>query len=443
MSLTELALEQVARPLRLRRNTAWIAAALGLAMLLLGVAAWLARLDVIRTLAWVPAAWIGAALLGAAAAWGRRRAAAGLATRSVAEWLERSGAWRLGALRSLLERAQQGSSNELAAAADAASAASVGARASEARAARCSTLTGGSLGSGVARTRRGSSRVLGYASRSRCRPLASGSRLARGRVARAAPRLGRQCGPRCGSHVHRHHLRASRGVALAPFPGRSLAQTPLALDANGAATHVIPKLETDLFARVSSGERGSDTLMVHVRQPVFLASLEVTARYPAYLRLEDEPIPTTGDTVLLPAGTRLETRGEATAELEDASWSAGDAENALPVDGKQFDRDFTPVRSGAAAAGAPHGERHATGGRFIVLPLRIIPDSAPGLEIPVPGADTTASPDARALIVVDAHDDHGLKSVVLELRRVSVSAPPTRCGSRKWHCPVERPTAQY
>ncbi len=55
----------------------------------------------------------------------------------------------------------------------------------------------------------------------------------------------------------------------------------------------------------------------------------------------------------------------------------------------------------------------------IVLPLRIVPDSAPALEIPVPGADTTASPDARALIVVDAHDDHGLKSVVLELRRVS------------------------
>jgi len=78
MSLTELALEQVARPLRLRRNTAWIIAALGLAMLLLGVSAWLARLDVIRTLAWVPAAWIVAGLLAVAAVWGRRRAAAAI-----------------------------------------------------------------------------------------------------------------------------------------------------------------------------------------------------------------------------------------------------------------------------------------------------------------------------------------------------------------------------
>ena len=67
-------------------------------------------------------------------------------------------------------------------------------------------------------------------------------------------------------------------------PGEAWRETPLTLDANGVATHVIPMLETDLFARVSSGERGSDTLMVHVRQPVFLAALEVTARYPGLSR---------------------------------------------------------------------------------------------------------------------------------------------------------------
>ena len=130
MSLTELALEQVARPLRLRRNTAWLVAVLGATALLLGAAAWLARLDVVRSLAWVPAAWAGVALLLAAAAWGRRRGIASLAARSLAEWLEHSGAWRLGALRALLERTQQGSSAELAQVADAASAAAVDARAS-------------------------------------------------------------------------------------------------------------------------------------------------------------------------------------------------------------------------------------------------------------------------------------------------------------------------
>ena len=425
MSLTELALEQVARPLRLRRNTAWIVAALGATMLLLGVAAWLARLDAIRTLAWVPAAWIGVALLLAAAAWGRRRTISSLAARSLAEWLEHSGAWRLGALRALLERAQHGSSAELAQAADAASAAAVGARASGAL---------GPLDHRLARELRGGIALL-----------------ALGLVALVSS------GPLRGpAAVLWHPLRAWRAVVSpvqlrasadsvdrgAPVrftvttygrreatlwlrsPGEAWRETPLTLDANGIGSHVIPRLETDLFARVSSGERGSDTVMVHVRQPVFLASLEVTARYPAYLKLEDEPIPTTGDTVLLPAGTRLETRGEATAELEIASWTAADLESALPVKGKRFDGDFTPLKSGAyrltlrTASGAP------LAGDSIVLPLRILPDSAPALEIPVPGADTTASPDARALIVVDAHDDHGLKSVVLELRRVSGLGTP-------------------
>jgi hypothetical protein len=181
-------------------------------------------------------------------------------------------------------------------------------------------------------------------------------------------------------------------------------------------------IETDLFARVSSGDRGSDTVMVHVRQPVFLASLEVTARYPAYLGLEDEPLPTVGDTVLLPAGTRLETRGEATAELGTRRGALA-RPSALPVNGssstassRRFARALTAccgrraVRRWLATRSccASHRCRQRAGAR------------APG------AVPTTASPDARALIVIDAHDDHGLSSVVLELRRVSVSAPPIR-----------------
>lgn len=429
MSLTELALEQVARPLRLRRNTAWFLAVLGATALLLGVAAWLARLDVVRTLAWVPAAWMGVALLLAAGAWGRRRTISSLAARSLAEWLEHSGAWRLGALRALLERTQVGSSAELAEAADAASASAVGVRASRAL---------GPLEDRLARELRGGIALLalGLVALASSGPLRGPAavlwhpfRAWRAVVSPVQLRASADSVDRGAPVTFTVTTYGRREATLwLRAPGESWRETPLALDANGLASHMVPKLETDLFARVSSGERGSDTLMVHVRQPVFLASLEVTARYPAYLKLEDEPIPTTGDTVLLPAGTRLETRGEATAELELASWSTAEAESALPVNGKQFDGEFTPLRSGAyrltlrTATGAP------LAGDSVVLPLRILPDSVPGLEIPVPGADTTASPDARALIVIDAHDDHGLRSVVLELRRVSSlgTADPVR-----------------
>ena len=420
MSLTELALEQVARPLRLRRNMAWLVAAVGATLLLLGGAAWLARLDIVRTLVWVPAAWIGAILLLSAAAWGHRRVIASLAVRSLAEWLEQSGAWRLGALRALLERTQQGSSIELTQAADAASAAAVGARASGALGPLDDRLTSElragvallALGLGALATSgglRGPGAVLWHPFRA-WRAVVSPVQLqaSADSVDRGAP----------VTFTVTTYGRREATLWLRS-PGESWREMALTLDANGVASHMIPVLETDLFARVSSGDRGSDTIMVHVRQPVFLASLEVTARYPAYLKLEDEPIPTTGDTVLLPAGTRLETRGEATAELELATWSTPGVELALPVNGKQFDGDFTPLQSGAyrltlrTASGAP------LAGDSVILPLRILPDSAPALEIPVPGADTTASPEARALVLVDAHDDHGLESVVLELRRVS------------------------
>jgi len=57
---------------------------------------------------------------------------------------------------------------------------------------------------------------------------------------------------------------------------------------------------------------------------VFLGALTVTAHYPSYLRLDDEPVQLSGDTILVPAGTRFETKGEATAPLASAGWKIGD-----------------------------------------------------------------------------------------------------------------------
>ena len=75
--------------------------------------------------------------------------------------------------------------------------------------------------------------------------------------------------------------------------------------------------------------------MIRVRLPVFLGTLSVTAHYPAYLGLDAEPVPTGGDTLLLPAGTRLETRGEATAPLATAAWASGGRSAPLTVNGRR------------------------------------------------------------------------------------------------------------
>ena len=116
-------------------------------------------------------------------------------------------------------------------------------------------------------------------------------------------------------------------------PGEGWRPTGVALDTSGHARVTTGALQSDLFARLTSGSRSSDTVVIRVRLPVFLGTLSVTAHYPAYLDLEAEPVPTGGDTLLLPAGTRLETRGEATAPLASAAWAAGERTAALAVNG--------------------------------------------------------------------------------------------------------------
>ncbi|MGH7631734.1 MAG: DUF4175 family protein, partial [Gemmatimonadales bacterium] len=200
-------------------------------------------------------------------------------------------------------------------------------------------------------------------------------------------------------------------------PGERWRPTPVALDSLGQARYVTAPLLGDLFARVTSGRRSSDTVAVRVRLPVFLGSLAVTARYPRYLSLDDEPIPVTGDTVLLPAGTRLETKGTATAPLASAVWT-GERAETLRVAGAGFSGAFVPRRSGSyqlalvTASGAP------LGGDSVRIAVRLVADSVPRVEIPVPGADTIAPLSLRVPLVIDARDDHGFRGVMVESRRI-------------------------
>ena len=54
------------------------------------------------------------------------------------------------------------------------------------------------------------------------------------------------------------------------------------------------------------------------------------------------------------------------------------------------------------ASGAP------LAGDTVRLPIRVVADSAPRVEVPVPGADTIAPLSLGSPLVVDARDDHGI-----------------------------------
>jgi hypothetical protein len=417
---TSSALERLSRPLRRRAGAGWLALAIGCVALLLGTGAWAVRVGWITGPGWVLVAWAMAAIALAVVgflAWGALRE---LSRARLARRLEEMGAWRRGTLTALLDQPAPGTSDALLARADAAEA--------------------GEL------DRRGGAAVEPIARPVRALGLAALGLLLAGLVAftSAGPVRGAASALWHPAHAWRAlvapvRLTADRAVvdrgdsvafrveaigrATATLwlraPGEAWRPRAVRLDSLGSATVFSGPLTSDVYARVSSGTRGSDTLLVEVRLPVFLGSITVTAHYPRYLDLDSEPVPTDGDTLLLPAGTRLETKGEATAPLASAAWVRGARRETLAVSGGGFSGTLMPVASGeyrlalASVSGAP------LAGDTVRLAVRVVADSAPAVEIPLPGADTLAPLSLKVPVVVDVRDDYGITTAALVSRRIS------------------------
>ncbi|MDX2194270.1 MAG: hypothetical protein NW201_13020 [Gemmatimonadales bacterium] len=430
MSETARALEQLVAPLRRRAAFTWAAAGAGAAALALGTVAWLARAGAFGVPWWVFLGY-ALALVGAGlAAWRGRRQADALRTPVVAPVIEAAGGFRLGAVTTLLAPLQGGASEalhrladtrlagELAGRREAALAPLLGALGRDGRragvvaavglAALVSAAAGSPTGALVLRPARAWELLVAPVS-----------------IAASAAAVDR------GAPVTLTVRAAGARSATLWLRGRGETWRPrtVALDSAGTADVVTAPLDGDLFAHVTAAGRGSDTVSVRVRLPVFLGALTVTAAYPAYLGLDPEPLPTGGDTLVLPAGTRLVTKGSATAPLAGAAWGGPAGEVPLAVDGDRFAGAFQPAGSGTWRLRVTTADGAPLAGDAIALPIRVLPDQPPAVTIPVPGADTVAAPDITVPVVVDVQDDHGLRVVTLEVRRTSrlgFADPPTR-----------------
>ncbi len=419
MNHTAVRLGQYTRAFSRVSLLAWVAAGAGVTGLLLGMAAWGARLGWFGQPSWVFVAW-GAVLAGLSVmgVLGARRMRE-LSPSWLAGQLERLG-FRQGALAGHLEPAAAGTSTELFRAADLAQDADLCTRGPAfvtdlLAPFRHRLLIGGvALCAGLA--------LLLSAGPTRGQPALLWSPGEAWQTLRAplalqvpATEVDR------GAIVTVQATARGRRTAIlwSRAPGESWTGRGLALDSTGHATLTIGPLENDLFLRLSSGGRGSDTLLVKVRIPAFLGTLAVIARYPRYLALEDEPLPTDGDTVFVPAGTRLETTGEATAGLAAAAWLASPVRAELEVDGPRFRGSFTPAGARLWLLALTTQSGAALAGDSVRIPVVAVPDSAPRVEVPVPGADTIVPLSLTVPLVVDAQDDHRVARVVIESRRIS------------------------
>lgn len=420
IAATSRALQRLSRPLRIRARAGWLALGLGSATLLLGAASWAVRLGWVTAPAWVLLAWAAATaavVMVASLAW---KAVRSLSHARVARRLEELGAWRRGTLTALLEEPAAGTSDSLLAQADAAQATEVDRRGRAALAPLARPVRAvGLAGLGVL--------LLGLVAFTSAGPVAGPAaalwhpaRAWRAMVAPVRITADRSVVDRGDSVEFRVEALGRRIATLwLRAPGEEWRPRAVRLDSLGKAVLSSGPLSSDVYARITSGSRTSDTIVVEVRLPVFLGDLTVTAHYPAYLGLESEPVPTGGDTLLLPAGTRLVTRGQATAPLSSAAWERGARQEILEVSGGAFSGAFVPPASGeyrlalASADGAP------LAGDTVRFAVRVVADSAPAIEIPVPGADTLAPLSLKVPLVVDVRDDYGITAAAVVSRRIS------------------------
>jgi hypothetical protein len=420
VTATENSLRRLTRPLRSRTQAAWLAIGLGAVAFALGLLAWLFRLGWVTVPYWVLAAWALAALILVAVAWLAWQSHRRLTASRVARNLEELGAWRRGTLTSLLDTAAPHTSGALLQLADHAHAAELQLRGPSAleplaRPVRLLLIGGAAcllLG------------ILAFTSAGPVRGTASAlwhpERAWEATVAPVRLRAARELVDRGQSvELYLEAMGRKAGTLWLRSPGEAWRPTGVRLDSLGKATFTTPPLTSDLFARLTSGSRSSDTVAIQVRLPVFLGSLEVVAKYPGYLKLESEPVPTGGDTLILPAGTRLVTKGEVTAPLARAAWIRGAETESLSVSTTRFEGSFTPARSGEYHLSLVTESGAAVAGDSVRLPVRLVPDSAPTVDIPVPGADTLAPLSLKLPLVIDVRDDHSVTEVTLESRRIS------------------------
>src|SRR5207244_13077864 len=113
---------------------------------------------------------------------------------------------------------------------------------------------------------------------------------------------------------------ATRALLWTRGPGDPWRPAPVALDSLGRATRRIGPLESDLYLRATSGGRRSVERRVSVALPAFVAGLELTARYPAYLGRPDEPLVPGPDPLALPEGSVVPPRGGARTPVAGAAW---------------------------------------------------------------------------------------------------------------------------
>lgn len=395
-----------------------------LAVVGFGLAAWMIRLGIGGAPLWVLGAWVLLAVGAGLAVWGGRRSRRTLDVAALARRIEDRGMWRRGALTTVLDSPATTTSASLHEAAATARADEVSGRGEAALAgdlsaeriliARLAACVGvGVLMLVLAKPADGAAAML-------WKPWHAWSALTA--PVQLVPKSltvarGESAQLEVIAFGHRH------ATLLLRAPGEAWREQRVELGDSGRAVVTTAPLEAELVARATAGGRSSEEIHIAIRLPSFLGAFDVTAHYPTYLGLASEPLPVDGDTLLLPEGTRLAVSGRTTTPLTQAAMAGPAGSSDLTVTGNDFAGSFTPPTDGDWQLQLSLADGGALSDVLPTLVIRVVRDSVPSVDIPVPGMDTIAPPSRRLPLVIAMQDDHGIRSASLELRRNRSPAP--------------------
>ncbi len=420
------ALGEAARSLRRMSGLARLLPALAGVMVGAALTTWLVRANLVGGPVAVLLLWLLGSLALAGGIGAARRAIRGLGPRQVAARLEATGAWRRGSLITLLDRAAPGTSESLHRAATDARAGEVRRRGADALAASVATqrrtarlaigaVAVGAVAMVLAEPLRGATARL-------WRPVAAWqAMMAPVRLAVRDSVVARGT----GATFVLEAVGQRSATLVSRRPGEPWQRDTVALDDTGRAVVTTAPFGASLVARLEAGGRRSADVRVTVRLPALLADLTLTAEYPGYLGLASEQLTLAGDTLVLPAGTILRLHGTATTTLATATLAHAAGAIRLKVQGASFAGSVRPGATGRYALQVATQGGGALEGEQPTFTVRVVADSAPRVEVAVPGVDTVAPPSLRLPLLVAASDDHGLAEAALELRR-GAAAPLTR-----------------
>lgn len=169
----------------------------------------------------------------------------------------------------------------------------------------------------------------------------------------------------------------------------------------------------------------SETFSVTPVDPLFVGEVSLALTFPDYLDRPSEELRGDVPTLQLPAGTRIDVRGQASAAVTRAALATLDGrEVELQAEGLRFFGGWVPARSGLWSWSIDDARGQAARALPSALDIVVQPDLAPEVRVLQPPRDTLLALDMRQPLVIEATDDWGVAWLELVVRRVPAVGVP-------------------